>query len=220
MPEQTIAAFFDLDGTLLTVNSGRLWMKRERRHNRISRWQMTQGLLFLAAYRFGIGDMDRLMRKALTTIQGEPEDHVRQWTHEWFQAEVTPFVSPGARAVIEQHRLQKHRLVLLTSSSPYESEIACEHFGLDEFLCTRYQVVNGRFTGQVEKPICYGAGKVTWAEQLARRRGLDLSQSYFYSDSFTDLPMLKRVGHPVAVHPDPRLRRVSLRNRWPVLDWR
>jgi HAD superfamily hydrolase (TIGR01490 family) len=215
-----IAAFFDLDKTLLTVNSGALWLQRERRLGRITRWQTLQGVFYLFAYKFRALDMESVTVKALETVRGEAEQTVREWTREWFRQEVTRFVAPGARQAIEHHRAQGHLLVLLTSSSLYASEAAVDHLGLDELICTRYEVQDGCFTGDLLRPACYGAGKVALAEQFAVTQNVDLSRSYFYTDSFSDLPMLERVGYPVVVHPDLRLRWVATRAGWPILDWR
>jgi HAD superfamily hydrolase (TIGR01490 family) len=213
------AAFFDLDGTLLTVNSGRLWMRRERREGRLSRWQQIQAVFYLAAYRFGVVDMTSAMRKALETIKGLEEDTVREWTETWYRSEVQHLAAPGAFPAVEHHRQQGHALVLLTSSSPYESEIARRHFALQTALSTRYEVRDGRFTGEVVLPMCYGPGKVLIAERFAAAQGIDLAGSWFYSDSITDLPMLERVGHPRVVNPDPRLRRLAARRGWQTDDW-
>jgi HAD superfamily hydrolase (TIGR01490 family) len=194
-------------------------MLRERRVGRITRWQLVQAAFYLVAYRFGLVEMGRVMTKALRTIRGLPEDTVRRWTEAWFRDEVVPFVAPGARPALEAHRAQGHRLVLLTTSSPYESKAACEHLGLDHFLCTRYAVKDGVFTGELVPPACFGAGKVAAAEAWAAAEGLDLGRCHFYTDSITDLPMLERVGFPHVVNPDPRLRRVARRKGWTVLDW-
>lgn len=213
------AAFFDMDKTLLTVNSGRLWLRRERRLGRLSLRLAIKGALYLGLYRLGTIDMERAMTEALSTVAGHEEATLRRWTHEWFWEDVAPHTAPGAAAVIDAHRAAGHPLVLLTSSSPYASECAVEHFGLDAFLCTVYRVENGLFTGQFEPPLCFGAGKVAKAEAFAREHDIDLDRSWFYTDSSTDLPMLERVGNPRPVHPDPRLSRVARAKGWPTLDW-
>ncbi len=215
-----IAAFFDLDGTLLTKNSGSLWMKRERRLKRITFWQMLDATSTLLAYRFRKVDMEALLGKALRTVRGEYEERIQRWTREWFYDEVVPYSAPGAFDVLDWHRKQGHKLVLLTSSSPYESKVACEHFRLDDFLCTRYEVHEGKLTGKVLKPICYADGKVTAAEHYGEAERLDLDNSYFYTDSFSDVPMMHRVKNPRAVNPDLRLRRTAEQLGWPILNWR
>jgi HAD superfamily hydrolase (TIGR01490 family) len=216
----TAAAFFDLDGTLLTVNSANLWLRRERRVGRIDGWQVVRAALRLAAYRVGLLDMEAALRAALGYYRGIPEEQLRAETREWWQGEVRRFIAPGAQPVIERHRRAGDRLVLLTSSSRYASEMAREEFGLDAALFQAYGVREGRLTGEPVLPICYGPGKVAVAEDWAGRSGVDLARSSFYSDSSSDVPMLERVGHPFAVHPDPRLRVVARARRWPILDWR
>jgi phosphoserine phosphatase len=80
-------------------------------------------------------------------------------------------------------------------------------------------VHNDLFTGRLIGPACVGAGKIHWAEELVTRHALDLKQSFFYTDSYTDIPMLERVGNGVVVNPDPRLRYAAKRRGWPVQDW-
>lgn len=216
----SIAAFLDLDGTLLTANSGALWLRRERRLGRVSTRQVVEATIWIVAYRFHALDMERVTTKALTTIRGEREQTVQRWTEQWFEDEVVPHVAPGAWEALRWHRQRGHSLVLLTSSSPYEARVAGEHFGLDAAVSSTYEVgPDGRFTGQIVRPLCYGAGKVALAERHAAAHGLDLERSYFYSDSFSDLPMLRRVGHPRAVAPDLRLRLAARLRGWPILDW-
>jgi HAD superfamily hydrolase (TIGR01490 family) len=214
------AAFFDLDGTLLTVNSASLWVRRERRLGRIRTWQLVRAALLLAGYRMGILDIERALRDALATLRDVEEDHIRGQTQAWWREDVRPFVAPGSRQALERHRSKGDLLVLLTSSSLYASEMAREEFGLDVLLCQHYEVRDGRFTGEPRRPICYGRGKVEVAECWARENGVDLAASSFYTDSSTDVPMLERVGYPFAVHPDPRLRWIARARDWPMLDWR
>lgn len=214
------AAFFDLDGTLLTVNSARLWLRRERRIGRIDVWQVARAALRLGAYRVGVIDMADALRAALATYAGMEEEALRAETRAWWAEDVRPFVAPGARAVLERHRRSGDRLVLLTSSSRYAAEMAREEFGLDDALFQGYEVRDGRLTGAPLLPICFGPGKVAVAEAWARRSEVELSESSFYSDSSTDLPMLERVAQPFAVHPDPRLRYLAGKRGWPILDWR
>lgn len=214
------AAFFDLDGTLLSVNSAALWLRRERRLGRLRKRDLALAALYLTAYKFSLIDMERAIGEAVSTLRGQSEAELREAMTAFYRDEVSPLAAPGALVAIDQHRDRGDALVLLTSSALYLADAAREQFGLDDVLCTRYSVSDGLFTGTVQPPVCYGAGKVLYAEAFARERGIDLDGSAFYTDSLTDLPMLLRVGEPYAVNPDPRLRFVARRRGWPVLDWR
>jgi HAD superfamily hydrolase (TIGR01490 family) len=213
------AAFFDLDLTLLRVNSGHLWVRRDLRLGRITRGQYLQGLLYLLAYRLNVLDVEAAIRKGLSTIKGLREDVVREWTREWYYQDVAREVAPGGARTLAEHRAAGHRLVLLTSSSPYEAAVAAEHMELDAWISSTYEVVDGIFTGEVVKPLCYNSGKVVHARQFAERHAIDLGRSYFYTDSASDLPMLNAVGHPRVVNPDWRLAWEARKRGWAVLDW-
>jgi phosphoserine phosphatase len=94
------------------------------------------------------------------------------------------------------------------------------HLNIPHVLCTEVQVDDsGALTGEYKRPACYGAGKVHWAEDFARRHGISLAHSHFYSDSFSDRPMLERVGHAYAINPDPRLKRFARARGWPIEEW-
>jgi len=214
------AAFFDLDRTLITANSATLWMKRERRMGRISRKQVAWAAFQILTYKMGFVDMESVTVKALQTVKGLEEETLRRWTHEWYRKEVKPHTAPGALPVLEEHRRRGHKLVLLTSASRYESEAAVVHFNLDAFLCTGYETKNGRLTGDVIRPVCYGEGKVVHAQRYAEANNVDMKESFFYTDSITDLPMLLKVANPRVVNPDTRLTWEARRRGWPVLDWR
>ena len=120
-------------------------------------------------------------------------------------------------ARVAAHRRAGHVVALLTSATRYLAEPLGADLGIDHLLVTQLVVREGRFTGEVVQPVCYGRGKVYWAERFAAEHGVDLDQSYFYTDSITDLPVLDRVGHPRVVHPDPRLRRLAQQRGWQVL---
>lgn len=214
------AAFFDLDGTLLLENSATIWVRRQRRLGKMHPLQLVRVAIAIAGYRLGLLDIERALGAALAELRGTSEASVREETREWWQDEVRPHIAPGARAVLARHRAQGDLLVLLTSSSRYAAEMAREEFQLDAVLFQDYEVRDGRFTGQPVRPLCYGSGKVETAEAWARGAGVDLATSSFYSDSSTDVPMLEKVRHPFVVNPDPRLRWIARRRKWPLLDWR
>ena len=213
------AAFFDLDGTLVTVNGGRSWIEREHRLGRMSSLQLLTGMGYLGLYYFGLIDIDRALGQALGTVKGMPEEQLRQDTKTWFTEEIIQRFAPGARPFLDAHKSLGHPLVVLTSSSPYAAALACEYFGLDVPLSTHYAVEGGNLTGDFHRPACYGAGKIHHAKRFAAMHDVDLAASYFYTDSNTDLPMMEAVGYPRAVNADIRLRRIARRRGWPLMDW-
>lgn len=220
MDKEETAAFFDLDGTLLTVNSLAMWAKREHRLGNISLRQLLEGGYYSTLYRFRGIDINRAGRKALATIRGLREEHFARRLEHWFYKELIDYVAPKAAEVLESHRERDHVLVLLTSATQQGADIAARYFGIEHVIATRFELVDGRFTGDVIPPICYGEGKVDLAMPFVKSHNIDLAKSYFYTDSFTDIPMLKKVGNPRAVNPDFRLLLTSKRAGWPILDWR
>lgn len=212
-------AFFDLDLTLLSVNAGKLWVRSEYRRGRITSIQAARAGVWIAAYHLGYGRLERILTDAIGTLAGQTEDELRADSHAFFHREVADFVRPGAKPVIEAHRAAGDAIALLTSSSPYLCEPVQESLGIPHVLCNRFELRDGRFTGKPELPLCFGPGKLTYARRLAERLGADLRDASFYTDSWSDLPVLEAVGHPVAVHPDPRLARVARERGWTIAEW-
>lgn len=218
---QTIAAFFDVDYTLLNASSSVLYVKYLRRHGQLNRLDMLRVGWYVLLYRTAIVDFGKVIAQLARSAAGDSDLETRAFCDRWFRDDVLRHVSEDARRRIEHHRAQGHRPVLLSAATQYVNRPLAEHLGLgDDFLCTRLEARNGILTGRLIEPVCYGTGKLHWAKQFAAEQGIDLSASYFYTDSYSDIPMLRAVGHPVAVNPDARLRRAARRAGWPMLTFR
>jgi HAD superfamily hydrolase (TIGR01490 family) len=213
-------AFFDLDKTLISRNSATLWIRFELAAGRVTRWQALHALTYVVRYSLGAADMSDAIRRSVASLAGQPEAELRERARLFYEQLIPPLYRPGAAAAIAAHRAGGDRLVLLTSSSIYMSEMVCRDLRLDDYLCNRLEVdAGGCYTGRPLEPLCFGAGKVELAARYAAERGFDLRDAAFYTDSASDLPMLEAVGRPVAVHPDPRLRRLAKQRGWAVVDW-
>ncbi len=212
-----IAAFFDIDGTLLARNSAPLYMRHLRRTGQARRRDVARTLYYLCWYKLGLLDVRRTLEVSMEFVRGRDEEAMRADCVAWYQAAMRQWLFPGMAARVRAHRRAGHRVALLTSATRYLAEPLGADLGVEDLLVTQLVVRNGRFTGEVVRPVCYGHGKVHWAERFAGATGVDLSRSYFYTDSITDLPVLDRVGHPRVVHPDPRLRRLAQQRGWQVL---
>lgn len=212
-------AFFDVDKTILAANSASLWLRREVRLGHMSRWEALRGAFWLALYAFGLARMERILSDAIATLRDVGERAIVERTTAFFHEEVRSLIRPEAVAAIEAHRARGDAVYLLTTSSTYLSSLLAEELRLDGYLCNRLEVADGCFTGEVEPPLCYGDGKVLRATALAKELGVELADCAFYTDSYSDLPMLLAVGAPIAVTPDIRLRRYATRSGWRVEDW-
>lgn len=214
----TPAAFFDMDKTVLEVDTGMLWMKFLRARGEIGRLELLRAASWALQYKLALLDMHTLSRRLIAGIAGGDEGEMVAKCTEFYATLVEPAVARAARVAIAEHRARGERVVLLTASTPYVAGPLSAHLDL-ELICTRLEVVAGKFTGKIVEPLCFGAGKIAWAERFAAEHDIDLAASAFYTDSYNDLPMLERVARPVAVNPDPRLARHARRHGWPVHRW-
>jgi HAD superfamily hydrolase (TIGR01490 family) len=173
----------------------------------------------MAKYHLSLIDLQHVAVRLAEQMKGKLERDFAERCRKWVENEVLPLVVPGARPQIEKHRAEGHVLAILSTSPTYVTRPLGEALGIEEVVSTQFEVEDGQFTGRLVGPACVGKGKVHWAEALGERREVDLAQSWFYTDSYTDLPMLERVGNRVVVNPDPRLRRAAKRRGWPVENW-
>src|SRR4029450_10565618 len=120
-----------------------------------------------------------------------------------------------ARALVRAHQRKGHTLAIVSSATRYQAEPLARDLGIPHVLCTRLEVENGRFTGKLVKPTCYGKGKLTAGRGVAAGHGIDLGQRYFYTDSEEDLPLLEGVGRPRPTNPNSRLAAIASRRGWP-----
>ncbi len=211
--------FFDLDRTVLSVNSGRLWVDHEVKQGFLTRWQALRAIWWIGTYHIGFTRMESLLEEAIETLGGTLEIDLVRRTEAFYTAQIDRTYRPGALEAVERHREAGDTITLLTTSSAYLCAPVLRRLELEHALCNRFEVEEGRFTGRPLGAMCYGAGKVEHAQAFCERVGGLLSEATFYTDSMSDLPMLEAVGQPVAVNPDPRLRRVAAKRGWPILDW-
>jgi HAD superfamily hydrolase (TIGR01490 family) len=214
-----VGAFFDLDRTLVACNTGRLFLRDLRRRGEISFLRAVRATGWLAKYYLSLIDLDAMAHKVAEGLRGWSEREFAERCRRWVEDDVLPRLLPQGLRAIERHRQDGHMLAILSTSPTYVTQPIAETLGMDEVISTQLEVVAGQFTGRVISPACFGRGKVHWAEAVGKRRAVDLDRSWFYTDSFTDMPMLERVGNRVVVNPDPRLRRAARARGWPVHDW-
>ncbi len=215
-----IAAFFDMDNTLLSAASGRLYLKWLRQTGQLPlhRWAYITGQVGL--YITGLTDFPRLMSRLMVYAAGADEAEAWRMSDAWFDSMLRHYIAPGGRERVEWHRQQGHHVAIVSAATPYAVKPVAEALGLGEsYIATELEVQNGSFTGRVIEPACYGSGKVTRSLLYAEQHGIDLRESYFYSDSASDMPLLEAVGRPVAVNPHRKLAKIAAERGWPVMKF-
>lgn len=209
-----------MDKTILSVNSGTLWVRREVALGHLSKRTALRAMVWLARYQLGFASAEEMVAEAVSQLRGTRADELRQRTVRFYEEEVRSAYRPGALDALREHRARGDRLVMLTSSTNYLSELVAQDLGLEHVLCNHLEVdERGLHTGRVSGRICFGEGKLVHARDEAAKHSVALEACAFYTDSFSDLPVLEKVGRPVAVNPDPRLRRFAQRRAWTVVDW-
>ena len=212
------AALFDMDHTVLRVDSSMSWMRYLRRRGELSKRFVAKALWWSVQYKLALLDMDRVADRVVEGMRGNAESEMIEMTARWNEEDLVHAIASRARATIDRHRERGDVLALLTGSSTYAARHVARGLGIEHVLSTELEVRDGRFTGRLSQR-CFGVHKVPVAERWAREVGVDLDSAVFYSDSYNDLPMLSRVGAPIAVNPDARLRRHAMRERWPIERW-
>ncbi len=213
------AAFFDLDRTLMVGSSGVFFAKAAFETGMISRGRLAKDLFENLRFRLvGSTDdrADALRIRVGEMIEGVPVRDLQRLAPRVL-AGVLPRVYPDMLARAYAHQDAGRRVFIVTAASQEMADLLARVLAFDGGLGSRSEVVDGVYTGRAAGPFNYRDGKRVSLQELAAREGIDLASSYAYSDSESDLPMLRAVGHPVAVNPDAELMRVAVQEGWEIV---
>ncbi len=213
------AAFFDLDKTIIAKSSTMAFSKPFQAGGLISRRAVLRSAYAQFVYVVGGADHDQMekMRQFMSQLcAGWDVATVREIVAETLHNIVDPLVYDEAVSLIEEHKLAGRDVVIVSTSGTEVVEPIGEMLGADHVIATRMKVEDGAYTGEIEY-YAYAEEKAVAIRALADQLGYDLTESYGYSDSVTDVPMLEAVGYAHAVNPDRELRKAAAANGWPVL---
>ncbi len=213
------AALFDMDHTLVRANSALLYVRWLRARGEARRRDAMRSAWWFARYVAGSLDADAIARTLAAPMAGRDAARFVASVEAWSEAELVRHIAPRAAEVVRAHLDRGDVCAVLTSSTAYAAMPIARALGIEHVLGSRLAISDGRLTGALDGPFCYGAAKVTVAQAWAAAHGVDIAASAFFTDSVTDLPMLEAVGAPVVVNPDPRLRWTAWRRGWPVERW-
>jgi HAD superfamily hydrolase (TIGR01490 family) len=217
--EKTIAAFFDLDKTIIAKSSVLAFGKPLYKEGLLSRRAIAKSLYAQVVYMLVGADEEKMekLRVAMSAMtRGWNRDHVAEIVRETLTDVIEPIIYAEALELFDEHHAAGHRIVIISSSPLEVVGPLAEFLGADDAIGTRAAVdADGNYTGDLEF-YAYGEFKADAIRELAAREEIDLDASYAYSDSVTDLPMLALVGNPVAVNPDKDLAREANEREWEI----
>lgn len=214
------AAFFDLDKTLMAGSSGMQFARVATRHGIIGRRQLASWAVEHLRYRLrGTTDerTGEVLRVARELIAGVPARSLERMNPE-VMAAILPRVYPQMLDEVYAHQDAGRATFIVSAAGNGVVESLAAVLGMDGGIGTSYEIdAEGAFTGRFDGPFVYGPGKVEAMQTFAAEHGIDLAESFAYSDSLSDLPMLRAVGHPVVVNPDPALAEIAREEGWQTM---
>ncbi|AGS33796.1 phosphatase [Corynebacterium maris DSM 45190] len=221
-PSPRVAAFFDLDKTIIATSSA-FAFGREFMHNGLISYLDALQLSLAKSSYMVIGQssekMDSTRDQLTNLVAGWSVDEVGRIASEAMHSVVTPAIYAEARELITFHQSAGHDVIIISASASQLVEPIAKELGIDQVVATELEVVDGRFTGEVDF-YCKGPAKADAIMAMAESHGYDLAASFAYSDSATDIPMLEQVGNPVAVNPDRQMKKHALDNGWELRSFR
>ena len=211
-----IGAFFDLDRTLIKGFSATQFFKTRLLSGKMKNKEILAQ--FSGALVYAVGDKNFASLAAIGAkgVKGIKEQMFIEVGEEVYYKHLANSIYPESRALVAAHIAKGHTVAIISAATPYQVTPVATDLGIDHVMCTRMEVVNGKFTGNILEPACWGEGKAHAARELTKEQNLDLSKSYFYTDSAEDMPLMDIVGHPIAINPDKDLSAASYQNNWPV----
>lgn len=211
-----IGAFFDLDRTLIKSFSAVEFFQARLFSGKMTASEMVAQFAGVLVYAMGQGNFAGLAAIGAQGVKGILEEVFIQLGEESYHKRLADEIYPESRALVEAHLAKGHTVAIISAATPYQIDPIARDLAVAQVMCTRLEVVDGKFTGKIIEPACWGEGKATAALEIAERQKLDLSKSYFYTDSVSDAPLLEIVGRPRPVNPDVKLSALAFKNNWPI----
>lgn len=214
------AALFDMDRTLVRKETASMYVRYQREIGEATLRDTLQVASWVAQYTLGIIDAASVAERALHSFVGMHETVLSSRCDDWFRRDVEVHIADRAREAVALHRERGDLLAIVTGASSYVARPLARHLDIPHLVTSELEMDEARFfTGRPAYPLCFGDGKLERASLLAQKLGFDLHEATFYSDSYTDLPLLQAVKEPIVVNPDMRLRRYAKKKGWRIEAW-
>lgn len=211
-----VGAFFDLDQTLLAGFSATAFTRDQLSSGRLSPRDLADSFRATLSFALGRTGFSAFVTATTAIYRGLDESVLEEVGQHAFEKYLATQIYPESRALVQAHQERGHTVAIVTSATRYQAEPIARELGIEHVMYTELEVKDGVLTGNVVRPTCYGEGKAVAARAIAANHGVDLEESYFYSDSHEDLPLFEAVGRPRPLNPNRQLAQISKERRWPV----
>jgi len=212
---------FDLDNTLLDGDSDYLWGQFLVEKGIVDGQDYEQkNQQFYRQYQQGNLDIFEFLSFSLKPLSDHSLEDLYRWREQFMQEKISPIILEKGRALIEQHHQAGQTLMIITATNRFVTELIAAELGIPHLLATEPEFSGVGYTGEVQGIPCFQEGKVKRLEQWLTENQQNLQDSWFYSDSHNDIPLLKAVTHPIAVDPDADLRAYAQQQQWNIISLR
>ncbi len=209
---------FDLDNTLIGGDSDYLWSQFLTEEGILGPEHQRENQRFYDEYVAGTLDINEFLTFQLAPLATHEMQTLLNWRERFLREKITPIMQPSAEKLIKKHRNNGETLLIITATNSFVTAPIAERLGVPHLIATEPEISNGQYTGKVAGTPSFREGKVERLNLWLKETGHNLNDSWFYSDSHNDLPLLELVTHPVAVDPDEVLQQHAKDNNWPIIS--
>ena len=212
-------AFFDLDNTILKINSGEALLRRAYKNGLLSIRKLIHAYYLAILYRLKLIDPSAIIEKLNGWLAKSPVNEIETLCTEIVEKDLIPAIRPEIINEIKMHKEQGADLVILSSAIASICFRLAKHLEMHSVICSELEIVNQQYTGRPIGRFCFRDEKLHRMNQYLHTHNYAREDSYYYADSIDDLPVLQAVGHPVCVNPDKSLEKIARVNHWIIQPW-
>ncbi len=212
-------AFFDLDRTITKTVSGKIIAITAYRKGLVKKNDLVNAFFNSLAFTLRIRNHRKIIDDMIGWVKGIDEKEIIDLCYEVFTTSILPSVFKEVKTEIEFHKKKNARLVILSSSIEPLCKLVKNHLNMDDIICTKLEVRDGKYTGKATGKPCFGTEKLTRMQEYCAKNNINPDKVWYYGDSKADIPVLSSVGHPVCINPERYLRNKARKNNWTIYYW-
>lgn len=212
-------AFFDIDDTILRINSTKILVKAAREKGMMSTFSYIKAVYQVFLYRLKIKDALQIIHKMGSWVAGIHVDEFNKMVEGLNKTIIIDAIRPEIIEEIRIHKENNAEVAILSSAVEAICFPLAEFLGVDHVLCSELESIDGRFTGKPVGQFCFGDEKLVRLKEYCASSNQSVDEAYYYADSIDDLPVLRQVGHPVCVTPDKKLIKFATNAGWKIHQW-